>query len=62
MTRWRQRLGEAGAEPMLRANIESGIVMGAIHPAQLKRIIVDMTVGTGVQNAAPCDNLNSQRY
>jgi len=31
---------------MLRATIETGIEMGAIGPAQLKRISVDTTVGT----------------
>ena len=46
MTRWRRRLGEAGAEQMLRATIETGIKMGAIRPAQLKRINVDTTVQT----------------
>jgi IS5 family transposase len=46
MTRWRQRLGEAGAEQMLRATIETGMVMGAIRPGQLKRINVDTTVQT----------------
>ena len=60
MTRWRQRLGEAGvpadrsssvgweagAEQMLRATIETGMAMGAIHPAQLKRLNVDTTVQT----------------
>ncbi len=46
MTRWRQRLGQAGAEQMLRATIEAGIEMGAIRPAQLKRINVDTTVQT----------------
>jgi IS5 family transposase len=46
MTRWRQRLGEAGAEQMLRATIETGIKMGAIRPEQLKRINVDTTVQT----------------
>ena len=44
----RQRLGEAGAKQMLRATIETGIAMGAIRPAQLKRINVDTTVQTGV--------------
>jgi hypothetical protein len=33
MTRWRQRMGEAGAEKMLRATIETGIKMGVIRPA-----------------------------
>jgi len=46
MTRWRQRLGESGAEQMLRSTIETGIKMGAIRPAQLKRINVDTTVQT----------------
>ena len=46
MTRWRQRLGEAGAEQMLRATIVAGIEMGAIRSAQLKRINVDTTVQT----------------
>jgi hypothetical protein len=30
MTRWRKRLGEAGAEQMLRATIEAGMKMKAI--------------------------------
>jgi IS5 family transposase len=46
MTRWRQRLGEAGAEQMLRETITAGMKMGAIRPAQLKRINVDTTVQT----------------
>ena len=46
MTRWRQRLGEAGAEQMLRATIVAGIEMRAIRPTQLKRINVDTTVQT----------------
>jgi IS5 family transposase len=46
MTRWRKRLGDAGAEQMLRATIEAGIQMGVIRPAELKRINVDTTVQT----------------
>jgi IS5 family transposase len=46
MTRWRKRLGKAGAEQLLRATIETGIKMGVIRPAQLKRINVDTTVQT----------------
>lgn len=46
MTRWRQRLGEAGAEQMLRATIAAGIATRAIRPAQLTRINVDTTVQT----------------
>jgi IS5 family transposase len=46
MTRWRQRLGDAGAEQMLRATIDAGIAMRVIGPAELKRINVDTTVQT----------------
>jgi IS5 family transposase len=46
MTRWRQRLGEAGAEQLLRATIDAGMRMRVIRPAQLKRINVDTTVQT----------------
>ena len=46
MTRWRTRLGDAGAEQMLRATIEAGIAMRAIRPADLKRVNVDTTVQT----------------
>ena len=46
LTRWRQRLGEAGAEQMLRETIAAGIKMGAIGSAHLKRINVDTTVQT----------------
>jgi IS5 family transposase len=46
MTRWRKRLGDAGAEQMLRATIEAGIEMRVIRAAELKRINVDTTVET----------------
>jgi transposase, IS5 family len=46
MTRWRKRLGDAGAEQMLRATIETGIQMRVIRPAALKRVNVDTTVET----------------
>jgi IS5 family transposase len=46
MTRWRGRLGEAGAEQMLRETIAAGMKMGAIRTADLKRINVDTTVET----------------
>jgi IS5 family transposase len=46
MTRWRKRLGAAGAEQMLRATIEAGMAMRVIRPARLKRINVDTTVQT----------------
>lgn len=46
MTRWRQRLGEAGAEAMLKETIQTGLRMKVIKPAQLKRVHVDTTVQT----------------
>jgi IS5 family transposase len=46
MTRWRKRLGEAGAEQMLRATIEAGMHMRVVGPMDLKRINVDTTVQT----------------
>jgi IS5 family transposase len=46
MTRWRKRLGDAGAEQMLRATIEAGVKMRVIRPADLKRVNVDTTVET----------------
>ena len=35
MTRWRKRRGEAGAEAMLKATIETGVAMGVIRPAHV---------------------------
>ena len=46
MTRWRKRLGEAGAEQMLRETIEAGMRIKAIRSAELKRLNVDTTVQT----------------
>jgi len=46
MTRWRNRLGEAGAEQMLRATIEAGVRRRVVRPTDLKRINVDTTVQT----------------
>jgi len=46
MTRWRKRLGEAGAEQMLRATIDAGMKMKAIRPSHLQRLNVDTTVQT----------------
>lgn len=46
MTRWRWRLGEAGAEQMLRETIETGLRMKAIRPAQFEHLNVDTTVET----------------
>jgi len=46
MTRWRKRLGAAGAEQMLRETIEAGLRMKAVRTAEFKRINVDTTVQT----------------
>lgn len=46
MTRWRKRLGESGAEAMLKATIETGVVMKVITPAQTSHVNVDTTVQT----------------
>lgn len=46
MTRWRKRLGEAGAEVMLKETIATGVAMKAITPAQVRHVNVDTTVQT----------------
>lgn len=44
MTRWRKRIGEAGAEELLKQTIEAGLKLKAIKTTQLKRVNVDTTV------------------
>lgn len=44
MTRWRKRIGEAGAEELLKETLEAGLRMKAVKTSQLKRINVDTTV------------------
>lgn len=44
MTNFRKRIGEAGAEELLRETIEAGLRLKAVKPHQLKRINVDTTV------------------
>jgi IS5 family transposase len=44
MTRWRKRIGEAGAEELLKETIESGLKLKAIKAFQLKRVNIDTTV------------------
>jgi IS5 family transposase len=44
MTRWRKRIGEAGAEELLRETIQAGLKTKAVKPHQLKRVNVDTTV------------------
>ncbi len=44
LTRWRQRIGEAGCEWLLTATIEAGLKLKVIQPSSLKRVVVDTTV------------------
>jgi IS5 family transposase len=44
MTRWRKRIGDAGAEELLKETIEAGLKLKAVKPYQLKRVNVDTTV------------------
>jgi IS5 family transposase len=44
MTRWRKRIGEAGAEELLKETLSAGLKMKAIKAYQLKRVNVDTTV------------------
>lgn len=44
MTRWRKRIGEAGAEELLKETIEAGLKLKAVKPYQLKRVNIDTTV------------------
>jgi IS5 family transposase len=44
MTRWRKRIGEAGAEELLKETIQAGLKTKAVKPHQLKRVNVDTTV------------------
>jgi IS5 family transposase len=44
MTRWRKRIGEAGAEEMLKETIAAGLKLKAVKSFQLKRVNVDTTV------------------
>lgn len=44
MSRFRKRIGEAGAEELLKQTIEAGLKLKAIRPHQLKRVNVDTTV------------------
>ena len=44
MTRWRKRIGEAGAEELLKETIKAGLKLKAVKPFQLKRVNIDTTV------------------
>ena len=44
MSRWRKRIGESGAEQLLKETIAAGLKLKAIKSHQLKRVNVDTTV------------------
>jgi len=44
MTRWRKRIGEAGAEELLKETIAAGLKLKAVKSYQLKRVNIDTTV------------------
>ncbi len=44
MTRWRKRVGEAGAEELLKETIATGLQLQVIKPVEFKKINVDTTV------------------
>ncbi|MBA3967527.1 MAG: hypothetical protein H0X47_17475 [Nitrospirales bacterium] len=44
MTRFRQRIGEAGCEWLLQLTIEVGLETKTIQPAHMQQISVDTTV------------------
>lgn len=44
MCRWRKRIGDAGAEELLKETIEAGLKLKAVKVFMLKRINVDTTV------------------
>jgi IS5 family transposase len=44
MSRWRKRVGEAGAEELLKESIRAGLRLSLIKPNQLARVNVDTSV------------------
>jgi len=44
MTRFRQRIGEAGCEQILKLTVQAGLQSKTIKPSDLKRVTVDTTV------------------
>lgn len=63
ITRFRQMLGEAGVEELLKATIDAAVQMKAIRPSEFERVIVDSTVSEKAI-AYPTDNrlLEIARY
>ena len=44
MSRWRRRVGESGAETLLRETVKAGLQIKAVKPCQLKKVNIDTTV------------------
>ena len=44
MTRFRQRISEAGCEQILKLAVQAGLQSKTIKPSDLERVIVDTTV------------------
>jgi IS5 family transposase len=44
LTRWRQRIGEAGMELLLKVTVEAALATGAARASSLERVTVDTTV------------------
>jgi IS5 family transposase len=44
MSRWRTRVGDAGAEQLLKESIQAGVRLNLIKPSQVARVNVDTTV------------------
>jgi len=44
MSRWRKRIGEQGAEALLKETVKAGLSLKAIKPSQFKRVNIDTTV------------------
>ena len=44
MSRWRKRIGEAGAEALLRETIAAGLMIKGVKPHPFKRVVVDTAI------------------
>jgi heme-degrading monooxygenase HmoA len=44
MSRWRKRIGESGAEALLRETIAAGLMIKVVKPHPFKRVVVDTTI------------------
>jgi IS5 family transposase len=44
MTKWRDKIAAAGAEPLLAATIAAGLQLKIVQPQSLQRVVVDTTV------------------